>query len=360
MKNKENWFLAFVGLTIGVLAVYLVTKGNPANMGFCIACFLRDMAGGLGFHRADVVQYVRPEILGLSIGAFGAAFLGKEFKARGGSSVMVRFLMGVFMMIGALVFLGCPLRDMIRIGGGDLNAVVGLGGFIVGILWGIFFLKRGFDLGAARPETNSQAGGYVYIVVILGLLGLLVAGFSINPKAGGPLFFSTSGPGSMHAPLLIALGAGLVVGFLAQKARLCLSGGFRDFFLVGAKGMLLAYGGILVAVFVLNLALGKFNLGFADQPIAHTNHIFNFLGLFLVGQAAVLLGGCPLRQLVLSSEGDMDAAVTVLGMVAGAAISHNFLMASSGAGTTTYGEIGVLAGIVILSLLGWLYREVEA
>ena len=134
MKNKENWFLAFVGLTIGVLAVYLVTKGNPANMGFCIACFLRDMAGGLGFHRADVVQYVRPEILGLSIGAFGAAFLGKEFKARGGSSVMVRFLMGVFMMIGALVFLGCPLRDMIRIGGGDLNAVVGLAGFIVGIL----------------------------------------------------------------------------------------------------------------------------------------------------------------------------------------------------------------------------------
>ena len=215
-------------------------------------------------------------------------------------------------------------------------------------------------MGAARPETNSQAGGYVYIVVILGLLGLLVAGFSINPKAGGPLFFSTSGPGSMHAPILIALGAGLVVGFLAQKARLCLSGGFRDFFLVGAKGMLLAYGGILVAVFVLNLALGKFNLGFADQPIAHTNHIFNFLGLFLVGQAAVLLGGCPLRQLVLSSEGDMDAAVAVLGMVAGAAISHNFLMASSGAGTTTYGEIGVLAGIVILSLLGWLYREVEA
>ena len=37
-------------------------------------------------------------------------------------------------MIGALMFLGCPLRMVIRIGGGDWNALVGLVGFISGIL----------------------------------------------------------------------------------------------------------------------------------------------------------------------------------------------------------------------------------
>ena len=47
-------------------------------------------------------------------------------------------------MVGALMFLGCPLRMMLRIGGGDLNALVGLAGFIVGIGIGIFALNKGF------------------------------------------------------------------------------------------------------------------------------------------------------------------------------------------------------------------------
>ena len=48
----------------------LTAFGNPANMGFCIACFLRDITGALGMHGADKVQYVRPEIVGLVLGAF--------------------------------------------------------------------------------------------------------------------------------------------------------------------------------------------------------------------------------------------------------------------------------------------------
>jgi len=357
--DKGKMLMIVTGVIIGGLAVLLVSQGNPANMGFCIACFLRDTAGGLGFHRANIVQYVRPEIIGLALGASIAAFSTGEFKSRGGSSTFVRFLLGIFMMIGALVFLGCPLRDLLRIGGGDLNAVVGLAGFIAGILWGIFFLKRGFNLGAANMEKTTQAGGYIFILSIVGILALLLAKINFNPAGGGPLFFSTTGPGSQHASLWIALGAGLIVGILAQKARLCLSGGFRDFFLIGEKGMLLAYAGIFITVLIFNIYLGKFNLGFVNQPIAHTNHIFNFLGLFLLGQCAVLLGGCPLRQLVLGSEGDMDAAATVAGMIAGAAISHNFMLAASAKGATSYGEIAVIAGIIIVSLIGWSYREVD-
>jgi len=236
--------------------------------------------------------------------------------------------------------------------------VVGLAGFIVGILWGVFFLRRGFNLGACKTESNSTAGGYIFVGVVIVILGLLLAGVSFNPDAKGPLFFSATAPGSLHAPLWISLGSGLVVGVLAQRARLCLSGGFRDFFLIRETGMLMAYAGILVTVLLLNLYLGNFHLGFLNQPIAHTNHIFNFLGLFLVGQCAVLLGGCPLRQMILGSEGDMDAAATVVGMAAGAAIAHNFMLASSAKGTTSFGEIALIAGIIIVSIIGWTYREV--
>lgn len=359
--DREKLLMIVTGIVIGGLAVMLVAFGNPANMGMCIACFLRDMAGAMGFHRAAPVQYMRPEIIGLALGAFIAAFASREFQSRGGSSTFVRLILGMFMMIGAMIFLGCPLRDLIRLGGGDLNALVGLVGFIFGVLWGIFFLRKGFDLGAAKTDTSPvKAGGYLMVIIMIGLLLLLLSGTVFNPEAGGPLFFSKEGPGSMHAPIWIALGAGLVVGVLAQRARLCLSGGFRDFFLIGDKRLLIAYGFIFLTVLGLNLYLGNFHLGFENQPIAHSNHVYNFLGLFLTGLSAVLLGGCPLRQIVMSSEGDMDAAAAVIGMIIGAAVAHNFMLASSPKGTTPFGEIAVIAGIIIVSLIGWAYREVEA
>ncbi|NLC08311.1 MAG: YedE-related selenium metabolism membrane protein [Syntrophomonadaceae bacterium] len=357
--DREKLLMVITGVTIGALAVLLVALGNPANMGFCIACFLRDTAGGLGLHRASIVQYVRPELIGLAFGAFISAFSSKEFRSRGGSATFLRFVLGAFMMIGALVFLGCPLRDILRMGGGDLNAVVGLGGFLGGVLFGVFFLKKGFNFGAAKQEKGTSAGGYAFILIVLLIFGLLITGISFNAEAGGPLFFSKEGPGSMHAPLWVSLAAGLVVGFLAQKTRMCLSGGFRDFFLIRETGLLIAYGFIFLTVLIVNTYLGKFNLGFANQPIAHTNHLFNFLGLFLVGQTAVLLGGCPLRQIVLGSEGDMDAATTVLGMIFGAAISHNFMLAASAKGVTVFGQVAVVAGIIIVSLIAWAYREVD-
>ena len=52
--EKRNIMLA--GLVIGVIASLLVLFGNPKNMGFCIACFLRDTAGALGLHSAEAVQ----------------------------------------------------------------------------------------------------------------------------------------------------------------------------------------------------------------------------------------------------------------------------------------------------------------
>ena len=68
--KRERIQIVIAGLIIGVIASLLVFFGNPSNMGFCIACFLRDTAGGLGLHRAAAVQYIRPEIIGLVLGSF--------------------------------------------------------------------------------------------------------------------------------------------------------------------------------------------------------------------------------------------------------------------------------------------------
>ena len=66
----SRWGPIITGLVIGILAPLLVKWGNPGNMGICMACFTRDIAGALGLHNAGVVQYVRPEIIGGLLGAF--------------------------------------------------------------------------------------------------------------------------------------------------------------------------------------------------------------------------------------------------------------------------------------------------
>ena len=95
--NKKSGLLA-CGLLFGVLAAVLAATGNPANMAFCIACFIRDIAGAVGLHQAAKLSYVRPEIIGLTFGALIAALASKEFRATGGSQPLVRFFLGFFMI----------------------------------------------------------------------------------------------------------------------------------------------------------------------------------------------------------------------------------------------------------------------
>jgi len=336
--NEKVWLLIGGGI-VGLAAVLLVAFGNPKNMGFCIACFIRDIAGGVGLHRAPVVQYIRPEIIGLAGGAFIMALLKKDFSPRGGSSPVTRFLLGFGVMVGALVFLGCPLRMALRLAGGDLNAIVGLAGFICGILVGVVFLKQGFTLGRTHKQTALEGATGLGINVVL--LLLLVA-------VPGVLMFSEEGPGSMRAPLLLALAAGLVVGAIAQRTRLCMVGGIRDVILFKDWTLLCGFLAIIVIALLGNLVTSSFHPGFAGQPVAHTDGVWNFLGMAAVGLGSVMLGGCPLRQLILSGEGNTDSTVAVLGMFVGAAFCHNFGLASSGDGTTANGRIACVVVLVIM------------
>lgn len=344
-KLKEHSFIILTGLIVGAISIALVQLGNPANMGFCIACFLRDIAGGVKLHSAPVVQYVRPEIMGLVLGAMIMALAGKEFQVRGGSSPMARFVLGFCVMVGALMFLGCPLRMVIRLAGGDGNAILGLVGFAVGIFIGTLFLKAGFSLKKSSPQSKVE--GYLMPAVAVGLLVLLV-GFPTL------LAFSEKGPGSMTAPILAALIAGLVVGALAQRSRLCMVGGIRDAFMFRDFHLLSGFVAIFVAVLVGNLIFQQFNPGFVGQPIAHTDGLWNVLGMILVGIGSVLLGGCPLRQLILAGSGNSDSSMAVLGMVVGAAFCHNFGLASSGEGPTANGKVAVILGLIIVSAIAGL------
>lgn len=342
---KDHTLKIIVGVVVGVAAILLTRFGNPANMGFCIACFLRDTAGAIGFHKAAVVQYARPEIMGIVLGAFIVSLFRKEFTVKGGSSVMTRFFVGIAVMIGALIFLGCPLRAMIRLGGGDMNAVVGILGFIAGIYVATLFLKRGFSLGKSHKVKTLD--GVVFPGAAMILLGILLFIPSL-------LVFSEKGPGAAHAPMLLSLGVGLVVGGVSFFVRLCFVGGFRDSIMLKKFDMLIPYVMVALTVLIGNLIYGTFQFGFDHQPIAHTDWLWNFLGLGMVGFGSALVSGCPFKQLLLAGSGNVDAAVTVLGMIAGAAIAHNFGLAASPKGVPFAGKIAYVALFACLLVIAFV------
>ena len=167
------------GAIIGVFSALLQYWGNPGNMGICVACFERDIAGAVGLHRANVVQYLRPEIPGFVLGSLIAAYLFKEFRPRLGSAPIVRFILGVFAMIGALIFLGCPWRALLRLAGGDGNALFGLAGLVGGIWIGTLFLKNGYTLG--RTEKTYASAGWLFPLTLAGFLLLTL----LNPQLPG-------------------------------------------------------------------------------------------------------------------------------------------------------------------------------
>ncbi|MFZ7110231.1 MAG: YedE family putative selenium transporter [Desulfatiglandales bacterium] len=358
MKNffATRWGIIGVGALIGILAPLLQKFGNPGNMGICVACFERDIAGAVGLHRAAVVQYMRPEIIGFVLGALVAAYLFREFRPRSGSAPIVRFVLGAFAMIGALVFLGCPWRALLRLAGGDWNAVLGILGLACGIWIGTLFLKGGYNLG--RSEKTYTSVGWLMPLTMLGFLVLMLVFPQVQGEAkSGVLFYSLNGPGAMHAPLAVSLLVGLFIGFLAQRSRFCTMGAFRDLILFRQTHLLSGLLALVVFAFFINLILGQFHAGFAKQPVAHTLHVWNFGGMVLAGLAFALAGGCPGRQLFLAGEGDGDAAVFVLGMVVGAGFSHNFGLASSPNGVGPYGIAAVIIGLLVCLFIGFTMRR---
>ncbi|MDR2906131.1 MAG: YedE-related selenium metabolism membrane protein [Helicobacteraceae bacterium] len=349
-KSRAAWLVA-AGLAVGGGASILAGLGNPANMGFCGACFLRDTAGALGLHSAAATQYLRPEIPALILGSFLYALFTRRFAPSGGSAPLARFTIAFFVMFGALVFLGCSVRMALRLAAGDLNALIGFAGFFAGIAAASFFIKRGFSLGAAREiEPHAKNAGYLNAFV-LPAIALVFVIFALAEPAF--LKYSAEGPGSKHAAVLISLVIGLALGALGGKTALCTSGGIRDIILLRNPTLFLGLAAIIVAAFVGSLALGTFSVGFENQQIAHTETLWNFLALFLVGFGSILLSGCPFRQIIMSGEGNADAGVVVIAFLIAAAIAHNFGIAASAKGVPLTGQIAVGIGILLLAAIAF-------
>lgn len=340
------------GAVLGIVAAFLAYAGNPANMGICAACFLRDTSGALGFHSVQTLQYLRPELIGLVLGGFLASlFWTKEFAPKNSTATFSSFFLGVFAMIGALVFLGCPWRAFLRLGGGDMTAIAGFLGLAAGVGIGLFFKKNGYKV----DESVSISKNIGFLPVIFSVLLLLALVFGLKIGENGALFSSVKGPAAQHAALFISLIGGLVVGVFMQKSKFCSVGAFARAY-KGDFSMFWGVVAIIAFATIANLALGQYKFGFEAQPIAHNDFAWNFLSMVLAGLCFSLSEGCPGKHLVQMGTGNLHSGIFVIGMMAGAGFAHNFLLASSPAGITPYAPWAVGLGFVFAVYVGVLNR----
>jgi hypothetical protein len=339
------------GIVLGAGAVILSLLGNPANSGICISCFFENLAGSLQMHPLSRMSYIRPELIGFLLGSFIMAKRMRRFRVTGGSSPVIRFLLGFFMIVGCGVFIGCPIKMILRLAAGDLTAIAALIGLMFGIWLGSRYIRAGSVLD--RDKELPQINGY-----ILPGIGLLLLIFALLQP--GFIQQGATGPAAQHAPLLISLAIGLLIGALSQRSGLCITGGLRNFFLFKEKTLLMGIIAAFGSALLVSLVSGQFNPGFYDQPGAHPDNLWSFLAMVLVGLAAVIVDGCPFRQLIKAGQGDVDAGLTCFGMLTGAAFVVSWQLRSTSAGPEFNGKIATLAGLIFCLTVVLAYKRKAA
>jgi uncharacterized membrane protein YjfL (UPF0719 family) len=274
-------------------------------------------------------------------------------------------------------------------------------GIVAGVLLGIVALKRGFSLGRAKAIAKPLGWILPALAVVLLVFALITAfgtkpEFAAQTKEGAfatgdtppAVFLKTDGapsqvlkpeggslaedgsilaedgsvaasaesvaaakpqPGGKRAIIWVSLIAGLAIGVVAQRSRFCSIGGIRDAILVKRYDLLFGVIGLLIGSTIVNLLLGQYNLGFTGQPVAHTDALGSFAAMTVATFAAMLLGGCPFRQVIMGSEGDSDSTMAVAGMLVGAGFMHWASLASSAKGLApnAWLAMGVMAVILV-------------
>jgi len=137
---------------------------------------------------------------------------------------------------------------------------------------------------------------------------------------------------------VVTLILGLLIGWLGQRSGFCSIGGFRDFFMLKHTRLLYGYLALIIGAFAGYLIFkivfpsafeGFFWLmgkGLMPVPGAPANLtvtayiVLALIGGIAVGLIGVLLGGCPLRQVVMTAEGNVKSLCFVIGMCAGSVI----------------------------------------
>lgn len=132
---------------------------------------------------------------------------------------------------------------------------------------------------------------------------------------------------------------GFIAGFLGQRSRMCFVGGIRDLYLVKSSYL---FKGLIAFVLAAGIGYFIFNNGVAFPwfigndimtaipgapcSVGTAAYIGAIIGGFGIGFFAVLSGGCPFRNTVLTGEGNIHALFYIIGFFVAGVVFHLFVI----------------------------------
>jgi hypothetical protein len=153
-----------LGIIIGILAAVIqgltISAGGPEAYGFCALCHTRDLVNGLlniglgtslgiaPLSKAAILPVLT--MIGVLIGGFIASKMSGEFRIKAApvKDGLIYFIGGVLLMQLGLLFGACPYRAALRFAYGDMIALVGIIGIIIGIWASLTLIIRSSQGGA--------------------------------------------------------------------------------------------------------------------------------------------------------------------------------------------------------------------
>jgi len=204
---------------------------------------------------------------------------------------VTRFFFGMWMAIGALVFLGCPFRMLQRIGGGDMNAVIGAAGFLGASA------SATSSSGAATPSAARRWSRRRRPRRPRGRRDRPPP--LRRPHAQGPAAGLDRRPA--HAGWLAALAIAGFAGVALSATGFCAVSAARQVFLK-RKRMLLAALLLVAGYAAVALATGGFRGASGASRSPHRDVAWNLLAMVSSGSPASS-PEAAVRQMVMAGEG---------------------------------------------------------
>jgi uncharacterized membrane protein YedE/YeeE len=328
MVFGQPWPVIPAALLVGTLNVFLFAFDRPwtASDGFRNWGDWLFQSLGL-LHRPDLISpflYSGSILnLGLLMGAFAAALLGREFAIR---VAPVRELVqggigGLLMGLGANLAFGCNIGGFfsavaaLSLSGVAMMLGLGIGSY-VGLRYLLWELER-----LPRPSTgeadtfcapSTSGPGWQPVLGLLTLLLLLLL----------PLVYSRRG----YAPQAGFVLFGVAFGMLFQRSRFCLVRAFREPFLSGDAEHTRAAALALILSMIGFAILKAMDLKDTTDWVFPGFWIGGLLGGLLFGIGMVLAGGCGASSLWRAGEGHVKLWVAMAFFALGGSLSRLMLM----------------------------------
>lgn len=173
----------------------------------------------------------------------------------------------------------------------------------------------------------------------------------------------------MSAGLLTGLVCGILLGFVMQRGRFCLTGGFRDMYIAKDNRMFYA---LLIAIAVQSVGIFTLvSLGIIELSVGSISLAAVIIGSFIFGIGIIFSGGCATGTWYRAGEGLLGSWIALAGYMLVAAMMRTGPLAPVAQNLTSY-QVGnnsmadtfgvspwVFVGILVAIVAVIVYRELK-